>query len=45
MENDHPDEERVPNNETKVAVEAGERGEVFSVSSIAQLMADLNSKD
>jgi DNA-damage-inducible protein J len=40
-----PFEVRVPNRETRAAIEAGERGEVFRASSVAELMADLHADD
>lgn len=40
-----PFEVRVPNRETRAAIEAGERGEVFRASSVAELMADLDADD
>lgn len=40
-----PFEVRVPNRETRAAIEAGERGEVFRASTVAELMADLNADD
>ena len=40
-----PFEVRVPNRETRAAIEAAERGEVFRASSVAELMADLNADD
>lgn len=40
-----PFEVRVPNRETRAAIEAGERGEVFRASSVAELMADLYADD
>jgi hypothetical protein len=36
---------RVPNRETKAAIEAAERGEAFRASSVAEIMADLNADD
>jgi len=36
---------RVPNRETREAIEACERGEVFRASTVAELMKDLNSDD
>lgn len=40
-----PFEVRVPNRETRAAIEAGERGEVFRAASVAELMADLHADD
>jgi DNA-damage-inducible protein J len=40
-----PFEVRVPNRTTMEAIEAGERGEVFRASTVAELMADLNADD
>ncbi|MGA2572222.1 MAG: type II toxin-antitoxin system RelB/DinJ family antitoxin [Terracidiphilus sp.] len=40
-----PFEVRVPNRETRAAIEAGERGEVFRASTVAEMMADLNADD
>jgi DNA-damage-inducible protein J len=40
-----PFEVRVPNRETRAAIEAGERGEVFRASSVAEMMAKLNADD
>ena len=40
-----PFEVRVPNRETRAAIEAGERGEVSRASSVAEMMADLNADD
>ena len=40
-----PFEVRVPNRETRAAIEAGERGEVFRATSVAELMEDLNADD
>jgi DNA-damage-inducible protein J len=40
-----PFEVRVPNRATREAIEAGERGEVFRASSVAELMAELNADD
>ena len=40
-----PFEVRVPNRATREAIEACERGEVFRASSVAEMMADLNSDD
>ncbi len=40
-----PFEVRVPNRETRTAIEAGERGEVFRASSVAELMEDLDADD
>ena len=40
-----PFEIRVPNRETREAIEACERGEVFRASTVAELMKDLNSDD
>jgi DNA-damage-inducible protein J len=36
---------RVPNRETREAIEAGERGEVFRASTVAELMKDLHADD
>ena len=38
-----PFDVRVPNRETRLAIEAGERGEVRRASSVAELIADLNA--
>ncbi len=40
-----PFEVRIPNRETRAAIEAGERGQVFRASSVAKLMADLHADD
>ncbi|MGB7554341.1 MAG: type II toxin-antitoxin system RelB/DinJ family antitoxin [Candidatus Korobacteraceae bacterium] len=40
-----PFEVRVPNRETRAAMEAGERGEVSKARSVAEMMADLNAND
>jgi DNA-damage-inducible protein J len=40
-----PFEVRVPNAETIAAMEAGDRGEVFRASSVAEMMAELNEDD
>jgi len=40
-----PFEVRVPNRETRAAIEAGERGEVTCFDSIEALMADLKADD
>lgn len=40
-----PFELRVPNRETRAAIEAAERGEVFRASSVTELMADLHADD
>lgn len=40
-----PFEVRVPNAETIAAMEAGDRGEVFRASSVAEMMAELNADD
>jgi DNA-damage-inducible protein J len=44
-ENAMPFDVRVPNRQTRVAIDAGERGEVFRASSVAELMADLHADD
>ncbi|HWG21949.1 MAG TPA: type II toxin-antitoxin system RelB/DinJ family antitoxin [Terracidiphilus sp.] len=36
---------RVPNRETLNAIEAGERGEVFRASTVAELMKELHADD
>ncbi len=36
---------RVPNAETIAAMEAGDRGEVYKASSVAEMMAQLNADD
>lgn len=36
---------RVPNRETREAIEAGERGEVFRASTVAELMEELHADD
>jgi DNA-damage-inducible protein J len=40
-----PFDVRVPNRETLVAMEAGERGEVTRAVSVAAMMAELNADD
>jgi len=40
-----PFDVRVPNRQTRAAIDAGERGEVFRASSVAELMADLHADD
>jgi len=40
-----PFDVRVPNRETLVAMEAGERGEVTRAASVAAMMAELNADD
>ena len=40
-----PFEIRVPNRATLAAMEAGDRGEVFRASSVAEMMAELNADD
>ncbi len=40
-----PFEVRVPNRETRAAMEAGERGEVSKARRVAEMMADLNAND
>ena len=40
-----PFEVRVPNRETRAAMEAAERGEVSKARSVAEMMADLNAND
>jgi len=40
-----PFEIRVPNRETLEAIEAGERGEVFRASTVAELMKELHADD
>ena len=40
-----PFEIKVPNRETREAIEAGERGEVFRASSVAELMKELRADD
>jgi DNA-damage-inducible protein J len=40
-----PFDVRVPNAETKAALEACQRGEVVSFNTIEDLMADLNAED
>lgn len=40
-----PFDVRAPNRETRLAIEAGERGEVRRASSVAELMAGLNADD
>lgn len=40
-----PFEVRIPNRETRAAMEAGERGEVFRARSVAEMMAALNAED
>jgi DNA-damage-inducible protein J len=40
-----PFEVRVPNAETLAAMEAGDRGEVFSASSMEEMMTKLNADD
>ena len=44
-ENAMPFDVRVPNRQTRAAIDAGERGEVFRASSVAELMADLHADD
>jgi DNA-damage-inducible protein J len=40
-----PFEVRVPNRATLEAMKAGDRGEVFSAASVAEMMAELNADD
>jgi DNA-damage-inducible protein J len=40
-----PFEVRVPNRETRAAMEAGERGEVSRATSVARMMTELNADD
>lgn len=40
-----PFEVRVPNAETRAAIEAGERGEVSKAAGVAEMMAQLNAND
>jgi DNA-damage-inducible protein J len=40
-----PFEVRVPNRATKAAIDAGERGEVSSATSVTEMMAALNAND
>ncbi|MGA7521893.1 MAG: type II toxin-antitoxin system RelB/DinJ family antitoxin [Acidobacteriaceae bacterium] len=40
-----PFEVKVPNRQTRAAMEAGERGEVSRASSVEEMMADLNAND
>jgi DNA-damage-inducible protein J len=40
-----PFEVRVPNAETRAAIEAGDRGEVSKASSVAEMMTQLNAND
>jgi DNA-damage-inducible protein J len=40
-----PFEVRVPNAETRAAMQAGDRGEVSKASSVAEMMTQLNAND
>lgn len=40
-----PFEVRVPNAETRAAIDAGDRGEVSKASSVAEMMTQLNAND